>query len=331
MRVIAGFANDSNELKTVTSGGIATAISKKILLKSGIVYGVTYSSDFKSAHYIAVQNLDELKLIKGTKYIRPKNEMKDGVNVSIDIEKNLINGRIILFIGLPCEVFKLKSRLKKNNIDVSLLYTIDLICHGPALNEVHEEFISILEQRFKSKIIDYNMRYKKDRWKPAYIKALFESGDIYLKKLNDTEFGKAFNIIPQSCSFTCIFKNENYYSDMTIGDYWGLNENDFGYNDMGVSVGFVHDEKINDLLELEYFTLFDTNEKIALEGNPRYSSPLEKSTDYDRFYKQYKKKGLLYASKHGLSMKSKIMNLIYSFVKILRFFLYVLKKGIGKE
>lgn len=57
------------ELKTVASGGAATAISEKVIEEGGTVVGVVWSDDYKSAHYECVESKAGLEKLKSSKYI----------------------------------------------------------------------------------------------------------------------------------------------------------------------------------------------------------------------------------------------------------------------
>lgn len=316
MKVICGYLEKNEELKTVTSGGLLTAIAKKIILNSGVVFGVTYSKDFKKAQYIKVENMHDIELIKGTKYIRAERRLLSGGDLHTEVEKCLESGRIVLCIGLPCEIVFVHNYLQKRNVDMKKYFAVDLICHGPAINEMHSSFIELLESRYSSSIVSYNVRFKNPGWSPAFIRAEFKNGQVYIEKLNNSEFGKAFNVCPQRCSYTCKFKNENRKSDITVGDYWGVTECDNGYNSKGVSVGFIHTERSKFLLNnLEAFSLFNADENKALKCNPRYLTPLKKNPDADRFLQLYKSKGLVYACQHYMSIKTKVKNLVKNIIQ----------------
>lgn len=52
-----------------TSGGICAELAKKWFDRGGIVYGASYSKDFRSVNIIPVNNmLDYYKNISGSKY-----------------------------------------------------------------------------------------------------------------------------------------------------------------------------------------------------------------------------------------------------------------------
>lgn len=94
-----------------------------------------------------------------------------------------------------------------------------------------------------SKVIDFSVRYKNPNWRPPYLRAVFENGKVYSKPFYNTDYGIAFKLYGYPSCYECKFKGENHVSDITIGDYWGINDNDECYNSKGVSVAFVHTNK----------------------------------------------------------------------------------------
>ena len=219
MKTICGYLKAENEWSSVTSGGLATSIARNFIINGGVVFGVAYTDDFKSARYMKIDKESDVNLIRGTKYIRAEKTLPSGLSLEEEVENTLGTNIAVLCIGLPCEMFHLKGILSKKDISTDNLYILDLVCHGPAYIEIHKAFIDLLEMRYDSKIIDYNVRYKNPYWNPAFIRATFANGKEYVKKLNDSEFGKGFNICPQPCSYSCKFKGDNRASDITIGDY----------------------------------------------------------------------------------------------------------------
>jgi hypothetical protein len=67
--VYAGYINDEMKLLQSASGGVATAISEKIITDGGYVAGVAYAKDFKKAEYIIVNKIEDIDRLKGSKYI----------------------------------------------------------------------------------------------------------------------------------------------------------------------------------------------------------------------------------------------------------------------
>ena len=305
LKTYSGYYLNSDILKKSASGGIATAISEGFINDGGIVFGVKYSEDFKSAEFCMVNNIKDLTLLRGTKYIAPRKEVYiDNQYYSVYklTAEKLALGMKVLFIGLGCDIAAVKKTCESQNISTDNLFTIDLICHGPTTQDVAAQFIDTLEKQYKSKVIDFNVRYKKEGWVPIFLRAVFESGQIYEKLFYETDYGRAFAIFPREGCFSCKFRGVNHCSDLSIGDYWGMDKIEPEYNKYGVSVAFVNNcskgmELLN-LINQATFHLQETDTIRALRGNMNYCFPREKSEKYDSFKLNFKRKGLHYAAAH---------------------------------
>jgi len=291
LEAYSGFFSDNNKLKLSASGGLASAISERIIKKNGVVCGVEYSEDFTSAFFSLATTFTDLEKFKTSKYIQA-NKSK----IYKEVLHKLNQGKIVLFIGLPCEVAAMKVFLSK---EYENLYTCDLICHGPTSSKVQKEFCEILRSRYNSDIIYFSLRYKKEGWKPPYIRALFANGAEYLEKFADTCYGIAFQFFKRpSCNF-CKFKGNARVADITLGDYHSLKKTSKFYNNNGVSIGIINTKKGYELLKnLEGFVLSKADLNTALRNRALHDS-IKMKPNRNKFSRAFKKKGLNYACRLG--------------------------------
>ena len=49
------------------------------------------------------------------------------------------------------------------------------MCGGTTYKSVMEQYITGLENRYKSRVINFSVRYKKYGWAPIYLRAEFEN------------------------------------------------------------------------------------------------------------------------------------------------------------
>lgn len=284
----AGYVSDAEELRSCTSGGIATALSRHMIGQGGAVAGVAYSSDFYTAQYEIAAHPSALERFKGSKYI----EVQKGT-IYKDVETLLLSGKQVLFFGLPCAISALKTCLAK---EYENLFTVALICHGPTYHQVHRQYLDHLEQQFKSKIVDFSVRRKDGGWTPPFLYAKFENGQVFQRKFNDTEYGKAFYTLSKQGCYTCPFRNGPRRWDLTIGDYWGAKETDPFWNKDGVSAILAHTEKgLAFLMETPDIRLFDTTVEKVIEGNPCLVSPRQEPAGRAEFLQNFQKNGLFHA------------------------------------
>lgn len=311
LEAYAGHFVDEKKLLQSASGGLATAMSEKIIRKGGCVFGVTYADDFRSAHYTCVERLSDLGRLKGSKYIQADKSWKTGGGGTLypSVNDKLLAGRTVLVIGLPCEIAAVRAYMAAKHTDTSALYLCDLICHGVTSPKVAEEYVMALEKKYRSKVVDFSVRYKKEGWTPPYVRAVFQNGKEFTHRFYDTDYGRAFSCFSRPSCYQCKFKGSHHTADLTIGDYWGLKPDSADYNSNGVSIALVRTAKGHELLqELEGFCLNKTDVGFALEHNRMYSeSKVYQQKQYERFQRDFRKKGLAYASRRSLSIKGKII------------------------
>lgn len=288
MLVYSGFAKDEDKLLESSSGGFATVLSEKFIQAGGCVYGVAYAPSFKKLEYVCAESLDDLKKIKGSKYTEcNKIEFRQ-------IEECLKNGRKVLFIGLGCSVGAVLKFLEKQNLDLANFFTIDVLCSGPVPAKIHELFIDELEKKYKSKLISFASRTKKNSWMPYYLIAKFENGKVYSDLFEYTDYGFLFqNLVLNKCQ-NCHFKGDCHKGDLCIGDCWGLKEGMSGWNKNGVSVVIEQTEKGKSLLSLlgNDFDIQKIDDSIVLKHNPAYFESRKEGLSCDNFLSLLEKESL---------------------------------------
>lgn len=273
MEIYSGYLKDNKALSQSASGGCATAISLYVLNHNGCVYGVEYSEDFEAAQYCCVEDVANLYRLKSTKYVEPNKFIND-ISVYEHVANQLKNGRMVCFFGLGCDVAAVKTYCEKKQIRTDKLYTVDILCHGPLSKKLHCEYVKAVQKKYKSKIIELNVRYKKDgNWTPPYIKIVFENGKKIEKQLYDTDYGFLFSKVALSRCTDCKFKGENHRGEICIGNFWGIDKTLPIYNKYGVSIILIQNEKGKDIIEWlskSDFELTKINDITVLQSNPMY-------------------------------------------------------------
>lgn len=314
--VYAGYLTDDAELLQCSSGGIATALSKHMLannvIRGGYVAGVSYGKDFHNAEYILIHDESELDKLKGSKYIEC-----DKNNIYSEVKKLINDGERVLFFGLPCTVATLYKYIGSRPEN---LLTCELICHGATSAKIHRDYVAYLENKYKSKIVNFSVRYKKKGWMPLYLHAEFANGKVFEKPFYDTEYAFGFSTWGRKSCYSCKFKGNNRCGDIMIGDFWGATEKDEFWNKNGVSSVFAETEKGNEFLKsVPGIKLFPTTFERAVEKNPMVIKSKTKKGNCDKFSALLKEKGLMYAAKHSVGLKTRIARKIpNSFIRILK-------------
>lgn len=293
-----GFVTDEQDLMSSTSGGIATALARTAIAMGGVVAGVTYSDDFYHAQYYIARREEELSRFKGSKYV----EVQHG-SIYSDVKALLEQGTFVLFFGLPCTVAALRKYVGG---DRENLMTVELICNGPALAEVHRQYIAHLEKKYKSKIVDFAVRRKEGTWMPGYLYARFENGKVFNRPFYSTEYWYAFSVTTRQSCYQCRFRGDNRTGDIMIGDYLNAGKNDPFWNEKGVSAILVHTQKGLEFLNAtQGIRLFDTTFEHILKGNKNILNPRPTSPVKESFEALFAQHGLFYATSHTMSFKTK--------------------------
>ena len=209
--------SNNTDLKQSASGGIFASIAKNVLKDGGIVYGAAMElMDNKLVvRHIAVNNETDLIKLQGSKYIQSNTE-----KVYQEIKEQLNNDKLILFSGTPCQVDGLNSYLGKK---YNKLITIDIICHGVPNNQMFQDYIKILEEKLKDKIIDFKFRDKTKGW-GLTAKGYTAKGYTAIIPANVSSYYYMFlrSYIYRDSCYSCKYACRNRCSDITIGDYWGI-------------------------------------------------------------------------------------------------------------
>lgn len=303
MDYYAASLNETKDLVSCASGGFATAISRAFINRQGIVYGVSYSDDWKEIKFKRCNTLGELENLKTSKYA----QANKGDSYR-QICKDLQNGLDVLFIGLPCEVAAVKNLFKKANN----LYTVELVCHGPTSPKVHKDFCDDLETRFQSKLTFISTRHKLNgKWKPFYLKADFENGKTFYQQFHNSSYGVAFRFFKRPSCIVCKIKDEKLQGDLMIGDYHYAEVGMAGFNPNGTSSVLVHNEKGRLMLSLlnSSISLTKIHERAAL-ANRAIHTAISSPPKAEKFARIYRKSGLSYASSLNFVKFNKIKRVL---------------------
>lgn len=303
----AGFLDNENQLMKSASGGAFYALACGAIKNEYIVYGVRYSQNYKRAEYTRVIEKSGLEVLRGSKYIQSEKGF-----IFRKIEQDLKEGYKVFFVGLPCDTAALISFLRK---PYPSLITVDLICYGCTTPMVADKYITWKEKQFRANVSYMTIKDKSSGWETPSLYMEFENGKTYRKIFRNTEYGVVFNKIVRSSCYNCSFKGENRWSDITIGDYWGVSSSEAIYNSKGVSLIFVNTEKGKEVLEwMEDFKVEKIDGTHARKCNvslDRCQAP----TNADVFRKEFLCKGLRATHDYKFWVRTMIPNQLLSILK----------------
>lgn len=221
-----------------SSGGVFTLLAEEIIKQEGVVFGAKWNSEWEVEHGYS-ETIEGLKDFRGSKYVQ------SNINGSYSrVECFLKKGRKVLFTGTPCQIAGLRLYLKK---DYENLLLVDCICHGVPSPGVFRQYLYELHEmanleRIKRKcpflkrikkdvynLTDIVFRDKRHGWNNYYCTFIFSSGrktkqfsapnmkNVYFRGFNSDLFSRP------SC-YACSFRGLRSGSDITLGDFWGINE-----------------------------------------------------------------------------------------------------------
>lgn len=274
---IACWSKDDADYKTSTSGGAASVVSTWVLENNGIVYGCGTNKN-KISH-IRIDDIKDLWKLKGSKYTQSQITN----NLYKQVKTDLSNGKLVVFIGTPCQVAACKAYNRKNE---EKLITIDLICHGVPSQEL---FIKSLTQKLGINQVQEirKISFRDCETSDFILSTIITDEDKKEYKYTINPFNPSFNdkyycafwfgwSYRESC-YNCIYANNKRISDITIGDFWGLNVKELPIKPTaGCSVMLINTEKGHKVKEKVKDKLYAYNRPVeeAIKGN----SQLQKST-----------------------------------------------------
>ena len=268
------------------------------------------SEDCKKARHIMIEKPEDIKYLRGSKYLQ-----SEIGRTYKETKEALKQQRLVLYSGTPCQIAGLKAYLGNNTYDN--LLTVDVICHGVPSQSVWKNYLYTLENKFSANADTVSFRNKLYGWKNYNLSCSFKNGSEYHGKAGYDLFLKGFvsdYYLRESCC-NCKFKGKNIQSDITLGDFWGIDNvlpeiND----DKGVSVVLVHSEKgqsaINSISNK--IKLFEVSEQNALASNPSFYKSITPNGVRHAFFRDLNKKKPVFKKYCGSTLSSRLIRKFYS-------------------
>lgn len=220
-----------------TSGGAFTEIVNSVLAENGYVVGAAYN-DENLVEHIVVNSIKGLEEIRQSKYIQSSIGM-----VFREVKKKLHENKLVAFCGTPCQVAGLKAYLSK---DYDNLLLLDFICRGVNSPKAFMSWLDEISKENGKKVSKVWFKYKYGGWRksPRCTRVDFvdRSYKVYDQDENTYMSGYLSSnlYIRPSCG-NCQFKGVPRLSDITLADFWGIEES--LDHDKGTSMVLVNSEK----------------------------------------------------------------------------------------
>lgn len=276
-----------------SSGGIFALLAMSILEKNGVVYGAAFN-EILSVKHISAKTEEELNKLFGSKYVQ-----SNTLGIYSDVKKELDLGKNVLFSGTPCQISGLKNYLQK---DYENLYLTDIICHGVPSPKLWVEYIKHMEKKLNTHIVSANFRNKKKGWKDYSVELKCINKKTYIKNVNEDLYMRIYlnNFSLRTSCYNCEFKAPEKYSDITLGDFWGIEKI---YPELcdnkGISAVLINSERGMKLFdEIKNMTKYKKVEASCIaEYNPSLTSYVKMPDNREAFFRDIYENGFDYIRK----------------------------------
>lgn len=305
MKTYAVKNKDEEIVMKSRSGGFFTAISD-LFLENGVVYGCVLDNNYKAVHVRTEDKLERDKM-RGSKYVQ--SELGDCFK---QVQNDLNNKKNVLFTGTSCQIAGLRIFLQR---EYTNLLCVDIVCHGVPSPKVWKYYLD-WQSRGKT-INNVNFRDKiKFGWRD-HIETLVIDGKEVNSKVWTNIFYSGYALRP-SC-YKCIFKSLDHPGDITIADYWNIENAAPEFDDnKGVSLVLLNTE-----LGKLYFDRVKNNiiwkeTKIENSMQRAFIRPENMPDDREEFWHDFKYKPFSYiAYKYGglIPFRKKIYIIVKKIVK----------------
>lgn len=267
--------NENVRLNSSSGGFFQVLATQFIKDMNGVVYGASVING--QTKHIKVSKVADLKKIRGSKYTQSMI-----IDIMPNLDEDIKNERNILFSGTPCQI----DAVKKLANNYKNIYYASIICHGVMNNDV-EKFVLKRKGYPKNFKVEY---HRKDiAWDAPTIKIetktneeviAYGDSDLMTLYLNNT-------VLRHSC-YSCKFKGNNNYSDIIMGDYWGVFKHHSEiYDKTGVSAVIINTKKGQKLFEklnlLSHLDYEETDYNNIVEGNPLIEDSVTRTLDRYKF------------------------------------------------
>lgn len=301
LEVYAAKNQDDTIRLASSSGGLFTAVAECILDEGGVVFGARFDSEWSVVHSYT-ETKEGLAAFRRSKYV----QSRIGESYK-DAECLLKMGRKVLFSGTPCQIAGLKRFLRK---EYENLLTVDFICHGVPSPGVWREYLkeeiarqcgekiqfcscSIPER--DARIESISFRDKQLGWKKfsfaLTISTTNGSGEknsvLLSEPLNKNIFLRGFlaDLYLRPSCHACPAKRLKSGSDITIGDFWGIQRVMPQIDDnKGMSVVLLNSVKAQEYIRDMRLDKWPIMYETVVRYNPSVIYSVTQTKKRDRFF-----------------------------------------------
>lgn len=287
-----------------SSGGIFTELAEQTIQDGGIVFGARFDSNWNVIHDYT-DSIEGLAKFRGSKYV----QSKIGNNY-IYVEQFLKNNKKVLFSGTPCQIAGLRRFLNK---EYKSLLLVDIVCYGVPSPLIWTDYINTLNKKNHLPITNILFRDKCTGWSNSSISITKSDSFVLNETLSKNMFITGFfsNLYLRPSCHKCSAKEGKSQSDITIADYWGINEVNASFNDnKGISLVMINTEKGVYIYQQTLTENIETTYHQALKNNWAIEQCPSKSELRSYFWDKYKFYGIKAINKTCNKLKPSFLSRI---------------------
>lgn len=292
--------NPNEEIRlNSSSGGIFTLLAEKVIADRGVVFGARFDEHWEVVHDYCETSAG-LAAFRGSKYVQSR------IGACYRQAENFLKtGRRVLFSGTSCQIAGLHRFLGK---EYDNLLTVDVICHGVPSPLVWRKYVEAIKTRpqniigknttlhFADKntaIAGIAFRDKSSGWKRYgfTVRSIDESNQeriLFREPFYENLFMGGFlkDIYLRPSCYSCPSKSGKAQSDITLGDYWGIeHQHPAMDDDKGTSLVLLHTDKGRMAFEALDCSIEASTYEQALAGNPSIENSVKEPALRRYFYR----------------------------------------------
>ena len=234
-KAYAAINKDDEVRAQSSSGGVFFPLAQWVINQGGVVFGARWNDKWEVVHDYA-EDIEGVKAFMRSKYVQSV------VGDTLKQAKAFLEaGRWVLYSGTPCQIGGLKAYLGK---EYDKLVTVDLICHGVPSPGVWRSYLK--DYVGNDQILSINFRDKSEGWLGfQFFTTTTTTTTTRRDKQMENPYFRGFllNVYLRNSCYDCRFRQYHRASDITIADYWGVNEVcPEMHDDKGTSIVFAHSE-----------------------------------------------------------------------------------------
>lgn len=267
-----------------SSGGVFSQLAAAILERGGVVFGARFDDHFVVYHACA-ETSEGLSHLRGSKYVQ-----SDLRGAYSQVQQYLKEKRPVLFSGTPCQIAGLRGFLHQKKDDN--LYLVSVVCHGAPSPQTWQDYLNEVTSGASPKAV--NMRNKDIGWSRYKMVIQHDGQRVVDTQAMNTPFIRAFlsNLTLRPSCYSCRFRG-NHGSDLTLGDYWGIEDiHPDMFDDKGTSLILIYTAKGQQLLSGLDLKLKESRYEDAVKGNPSIINPAYMPVERSMFWNSFRRKGV---------------------------------------